>query len=128
MTSKKQFINDLLQAGLMAALAAAALPDLAFAAGGDLKSSIETVTDQTGGIPVLISSLCYIGGLGMMAAGALKLKAHAENPGQTPIAVGVSRLLVGGAIASLPAVTGWVTDSASLREGDIVKVTKGIGW
>jgi len=118
MTKGKQFVSDLLQTGLLTALAVVALPDISFAA-GDLKNTVNTITTQTGGFPMLISSICYIGGLAMMAGGALKLKAHAENPGQTPIAHGVSRLLVGGAIASLPAISGWVTGSAALN-GDMV--------
>lgn len=125
MTKGKQLMNDLLQTGLMAALVAIAMPDLVSA--GDFRTTTDTINTQTGGLPTLITSLCYIGGIGLMGSGALKLKAHAENPGQTPVAHGVSRLLVGGTIASLPAISGWITSSAAI-EGDMVEKGAFTSW
>ena len=86
--------------------------------GDDLGSTAAAfASQQLGGIPNLISSVCYIMGITMMVGGALKMRQHAENPSQTPMAHGISRLAVGGVIAGLPPFTSWVNKTAMIGGG-----------
>jgi hypothetical protein len=49
----------------------------------------------------------------MLISGALKLKAHAESPNEK-LAPGVARLLTGGAITSVPALTKIIQNTAQV--------------
>lgn len=112
----KQLKETILQGLLMAAAVAVALPmpNLAFAA-GDLQSSVGTVQTGLSNIPNIISTAFYIGGAAMVGAGALKLKAHSENPGQTKIGEGLGRVGAGAALIALPGFAGWLQSSLGVN-------------
>src|ERR1700689_1863373 len=100
--NKERLMNDILKSLLMAAVIAVASPDLALAqavAGGvDLGSAATNITTaDVGPLAPLISALFWVAGGVLMGAGALKLKEHAENPTQTPMRQGISRMGVGAA-------------------------------
>ena len=52
----------------------------------------------------LVYTAAYTGGVTALMMGAFKLKAHAENPGNTPMAQGLARIGVGSALIALPTV------------------------
>lgn len=103
---------------IMAALMA--LPDVAFAQStGSSGSSTTTLgfmtyffaSEELTYIPNLIAAVCYIVGIGMMVGGVMKLKDHAENPGQNKMAPGVARMFAGSALVTLPTFMGWVQNT-----------------
>ena len=63
------------------------------------------ITDSTSKLPNLISTVAYMGGIGMGVAGIFKLKQHVDNPGQTAMKDGLVRLGAGGGLLTLPYVT-----------------------
>lgn len=115
----KNLLNNLFQWGVMTAIVVFALPDLSFAegtAGTSFGSSIsEFRTSDLSTVPGLISGVAYAGGAVLGISGALKLKKHAENPAQNPMAPGIAHLLAGGGIAALPSLVG--TSSGTLHLG-----------
>ncbi len=68
----------------------------------DLSDNIVTASSR---IPSLISTVAYIGGIGLGVAGVFKLKAHVDSPGQTPLKDGLVRLGAGGGLLALPFLT-----------------------
>jgi hypothetical protein len=102
--NKGRLINDLLQGLLMAAVVAVALPmpELAFAQTSVGTSAGTITTTDLGPVTTLVAGLFYIGGGVLMGAGALKLKAHAEQPTQNPIGHGLGRLGAGAALMAIP--------------------------
>ena len=99
-----------------------AMPDYAFAqavAGGfDLGGAAAHITNvEIGPLAPLISALFWVAGGVLMGAGALKLKEHAENPTQTPIRHGVSRMAVGAALMTIPYFSQFVTNTLSNTAG-----------
>ena len=83
----------------IAAIAAiAAEPALA----GQVSDMIENTGNQMQAVPVYINYVSYIIGVALAVAGIAKLKAHADNPGQTSIKDGIGRLLAATAFISLP--------------------------
>ncbi len=97
-----------------AALTAALVlvPELALASG--LAGSVGTVGTGISNIPGIISGIAYILGAAMIVAGAFKLRAHVENPLQEPIQKGVIRIVIGAALAALPALIGWAQSSIAV--------------
>lgn len=53
-------------------------------------------------LPFLVSSFSYIAGLTIGVLGVLKLKAHVENPNQTPLKDAIARILAAGFLLALP--------------------------
>jgi hypothetical protein len=106
--------NDVLQGILTAAVLAAAvpMPDVVFAQ--NLTSSVNVVHQGIQNIPNIIAGLFYIGGAAMIGAGALKLKAHSENPTQTPLGHGLGRIGAGAALIALPAFGNWLNSSLGI--------------
>ncbi|MCE9507196.1 MAG: hypothetical protein K8R48_02620 [Alphaproteobacteria bacterium] len=88
----------------------------AFATGG-FKGVTQNIVTSSSLLPNLISTVAYIGGVGLGVAGVFKLKQHVDNPGQTPMKDGLVRLGAGGGLLALPMVTkamqGTVATSAS---------------
>ena len=80
-------------------------PDMAFAQ--DLQQSVTSLKQGIGEIPTIISGFAYMLGAGMMIAGAMKLRSHAENPTSEPLQKGLVRLGVGAVIAAMPAFATW---------------------
>lgn len=77
----------------------------------------DNIVDSAATLPNLISTVAYIGGIGMGVAGIFKLKQHVDNPGQAPMKDGLIRLGAGGGLLALPfmteAMAGSVADSSS---------------
>jgi hypothetical protein len=80
----------------------------AFAQANNLQTMSTFVSSQVYQVTDLITTGAYVAGAGLGMAGILKLKAHAENPGQHPISQGAGRLIAGGALVALP----WMVNNA----------------
>lgn len=76
----------------------------ALASGAGFQSITQGIASSANNVPKLLGIVAYIGGIGMGIAGALKLKAHVDNPSQAPLKDGLARLGVGGCLLALPAV------------------------
>lgn len=63
------------------------------------------IVDSSSGIPQMISTVAYIGGIGLGVAGIFKLKQHVDNPGQVALKDGLVRLGAGGGLLALPFLT-----------------------
>lgn len=92
----------------VAALTMALAPDTAHAA-NDFANSISKVTQQTSGIPKLISIILYIIGIALVGKGILTGKKFSENPSSVngglfavlgPVAVG-ALLIAAPSVASI---------------------------
>lgn len=77
----------------------------AFAGGTTFSNVSDNIVTSASKFPNLISTVSYIGGIGLGVAGVFKLKQHVDNPGQTPMKDGLVRLGVGGALLTLPFLT-----------------------
>lgn len=72
---------------------------------GDGANLIATnIIASTASLPNLISGLAYLLGVFLGIMGIVKLKAHVENPSQTPLGQAGVRLAAGGALFALPIV------------------------
>lgn len=101
--SKTQKLAAALTAGLLMGSGTAQ------AGGGGLGATnftqvTDAITSSSSNLPNLISTVAYVGGLGLGVAGIFKLKQHVDNPGQTPMKDGLIRLGAGGGLLALPAV------------------------
>lgn len=91
----------------------------AHAAGGmNFKAVTDSIVDSGSKLPDLISTVAYIGGVGLGVAGVFKLKQHVDNPGQTPMKDGLIRLGAGGGLLALPAVIDAMQNTVGNAGGD----------
>lgn len=88
-------------------------------AGGELSDSIDNVRDNILSVTVLVNIVAYTLGFVMAVAGIAKLKAHVDNPGQTPIKDGLGRLAVAAMFVSLPFVIKMMQDTTSMGSGAV---------
>jgi hypothetical protein len=115
--TKERFLNDIFKWGVLAAIVAIAVPDLFFAVPAmaqTLGTSVDTIQTGISKLPNIVSSIAFIGGGALGISGALKLKAHAENPAQEKMAPGIARLMAGGALVALPYLMQAVINSTNL--------------
>ena len=77
---------------------------LAFAGTTEINDIAQNMVTSTQDLPGLVAALSYLLGLLLGVLGVLKIKDHVENPTQTPLRVGVIRLLIGGTLFALPIV------------------------
>jgi len=77
----------------------------------------ENVSKSVSGLPKMISTVAYIGGIGMGVAGIYKLKQHVDNPSGTPMKDGLMRLGAGGALLSLPYMTQAMSGTVGSGDG-----------
>ena len=105
--------------GLLFALVALALPDLASAQQGvDFGAGQNSfATGELKEAPGFITAIAYVAGTIFAFAGILKLKAHSENPGQTPLSHGLGRLCGGGALLALPTITSLIQGTMAIGIG-----------
>jgi hypothetical protein len=99
-TNKMHRIAAVITAGMIvdqSASAHAASPSFT-----DLSANLITSSSN---FPALVSTVAYIGGIGLGVTGIFKLKQHVDNPGQTPMKDGLIRLAAGGGLLALPYVT-----------------------
>jgi hypothetical protein len=117
--------NSVFQGLMMAAVVAAALPMPELSLAADLANSVSTVGTGIKNIPNIVSGLFYIGGSALIGAGAMKLKAHAENPVQEPLGKGLGRIGAGAALIALPAFGSWLNNSLAI--GSTAATAQGLG-
>jgi hypothetical protein len=72
--------------------------------GGSLGNVICSAFMNASALPVFLTMLGYLIGLGMVVWGIMKIKAHVLNPAQVGLSEGVTRLLAGGMFFALPAI------------------------
>jgi hypothetical protein len=82
----------------------------------DLGSNI---ISSSGALPQMISTVAYVGGVGLGVAGVFKLKQHVDNPGQTPMKDGLVRLGAGGGLLALPFVTSAMVGSINNNDASV---------
>ena len=122
---KEKLLTDTMKGLLTATVVIMALPSMALAqgtvgAGVDLGSAASNLmTADVGPLAPLISALFWIAGGVLMGAGALKLKEHAENPTQTPMRQGISRMAVGAALLTIPFFSQFVVNTLSNTAGSV---------
>ena len=86
------------------------------AAATDLTVLSNNIAASGAGLPHMISTVAYVGGIGLGVAGIFKLKQHVDNPGQAPLKDGLIRLGAGGGLLALPFITNAM--QGSINEGD----------
>jgi len=94
-----------------------ATASMAAGATTNFSSVADNITGSAKNLPNLISTVAYIGGIGMGVAGIFKLKQHVDNPSQHAMKDGLVRLGAGGGLLTLPYVTdammGTISDGTS---------------
>jgi hypothetical protein len=109
-----KLMESIFKGGVMAALFAAAMPDIALAAvttATDLKGSVSQLGEGMTNMPIVLSGIAYLAAGATMIHGCGLLKKHADNPTSQPLMAGVSRLMAGGVVASLPFGLNWAINS-----------------
>lgn len=102
---------------ILALIMALALPESAMAYA--LKDSADAVIKSLHHVPTIVSGIAYLHGGVTVFAGANKLKAHAEDPAKTPMVQGLSRIMLGSMIASLPPFMNWIQSSLYVAGSDL---------
>lgn len=95
-------------------------------ASGQLSNSIDNVRDNLTTVPIIINYASYIIGVALGVAGVSKLKAHVDNPGQTPIKDGLGRLGASGLFISLPFLLDMIRNTQSVGTGAATYNTLGV--
>ena len=119
---REQPFSEVLKILLLAVILTLASPSMlwaqAVAGGVDLGgAALHMMNADIGPLAPLISALFWVAGGVLMGAGALKLKEHAENPTQTPMRHGISRLAVGAVLMTIPFFSQFVTNTLSNTAG-----------
>ncbi len=114
---KTEITTTALKLGLMAALIVVALPELSFAQDGISQVMKDVQSNQMQNIPKMISAVAYVIGAVLVLSGALSLKKHSENPASEPMGKGIGRLLAGGAVMALPAITRVMQETTEITGG-----------
>ena len=82
-------------------------------------------------LPDLVSTVAYIGGIGLGVAGIFKLKQHVDQPAQNPMKDGLVRLGAGGGLLALPFMTsammGTIDNGGGTPAASSVGVFSGLG-
>jgi hypothetical protein len=94
----------------------------AFAGGTTFSDVAGNIVTGSSRLPDLISTVAYIGGIGLGVAGVFKLKQHVDNPGQTPMKDGLVRLGAGGGLLALPYVTTAMQGTMDAGQGTTLNV------
>lgn len=103
--------------GLVAAAAVAIiLPEAAHAA-GELKDMLTNTASNVGGSVTLITYAAYIIGAMFILTGLLKLRAHVDNPSQTPLKDALGRLVVGALLGVTPFIVDMIRATTSTTSG-----------
>lgn len=107
---------------LASVITAAAIMSESFEAYAENFSDVtENVAKSASGLPKMISTVAYIGGIGMGVAGIYRLKQHVDKPDGEPMKNGLIRLAAGGALLSLPYMT-------QAMSGSVGENADGIGF
>lgn len=113
---KGRMAEWMIKGASLAALLAAALPDLALAAPAvgsatDLEQSVRHLGNGMENMPIVLSGIAYLAAGATMIHGCGLLKKHADNPAGQPLMAGVTRLAAGGIVAALPFGLNWAINS-----------------
>jgi hypothetical protein len=103
--------------GSVAVVAAVSLVAGPAFAAGQLSDSLVNTRDNLASLPVFINYASYIIGTALGVAGVSKLKAHVDNPGQTPIKDGLGRIGAAGLFISLPYLLDMIRSTQSVGGG-----------
>ena len=96
----------------------------AYAATGDSLSSVsQMASSNLYQVSDIISTASYVVGAGFGMAGVVALKAHSENPGQTPVSKGAGRIAAGAGLVALPWVINTTFNSIGITESATTGVT-----
>ena len=76
----------------------------AAAGAGAMGEALCNMIDNTAAFPTFLTAIAYMIGLTMGVWGILKLRDHVQNPQQTSLSEGVSRLVAGGFFFALPLI------------------------
>jgi len=121
---KSKLLNTVLSAAVM--IGAYAVLNIlgahdAFAQTG--KTLGDTVTNLQNSIKdgsQLVYTGAYIGGTTALLMGASKLKAHADNPGQTPMQQGLVRIAAGAGLIAIPGVADMTLNTLGVNKNATV--------
>lgn len=88
------------------------------AVGGQNFSKVtDNIVTSSSKFPNLITTMAYIGGIGLGVAGVMKLKAHVDNPGNAPMKDGLVRLAAGGGLLALPMIVESMSNTIGVGGG-----------
>lgn len=99
------------------AIAAVALIAVNPAMAAQLSDMIDNTGAQITTVPTYINYIAYIIGMALLVAGIAKLKAHADNPGQTSMKDGLGRVFAATAFLSIPFIIDMLRASTSTTAG-----------
>lgn len=92
------------------------------AAAGTVGDAASGLMDDVGNVGKLVVAGAFLGGLGLVGAGLLKLKQAAEsNGGQVKYSEGLWRIAVGAGLVAIPAFTGMLAQTFGL--GGVASIT-----
>ncbi|MFP4313786.1 MAG: hypothetical protein ACLFR0_05605 [Alphaproteobacteria bacterium] len=77
--------------------------NVAYVAGG-VNDVLGNIIGSLSTVPGIVTAMAYLLGVIACVVGILKIRDHVENQEQTPIREGVVRLLLGGALFSIPTI------------------------
>lgn len=98
---------------IFGALALLAFPALAASVPIDsLGGAADTLGKQVSAVGMLLSGFAYVAGAFFGARGAIQLRDHTENPGQTRLSKPLTSLSVSTALLALPSVFAMLSESA----------------
>ena len=117
---KKTYITHKLASIVTTAILASSSIEAYAQGAGNFSNLSDNIVTSASGIPKMISTVAYIGGVGLGVAGIFKLKQHVDNPGNTPMKDGLVRLGAGGGLLALPYMTDIMTGSISAGGGTAV--------
>lgn len=118
-TLKQKIKAKYYQSAAAITLGSMALSSESHAGGQGFSTISNNIVSSTSQLPGLVSTTSYMVGLLLAILGALKIKDHVENPGNTPLKDGVIRLVVGGAAVSIPAVLDAMEQTIGNGGGDV---------
>lgn len=107
-----EILNKTFAYALVAGLAIAAVPDMAWAQG--VANTLNNVrSNQLSPIVNIMNAVFYVAAFGFAFSGAKGLKDHTENP-STKLAPQIAKLGVGGTLAAVPSLLGRLNESVQL--------------
>ena len=111
-SNKTRRLAAALTAGIMTSSTTGAFAQQTFA---DVSKNVIT---SAAGLPQMIETVAYVGGIGLGVAGVFKLKNHVDNPAQHPMKDGLVRLGAGGGLLALPYLTQTMAGSINNGQGN----------
>lgn len=82
-----------------------------------LSDSVDNVRNNLSTVPIIINFAAYIIGFALAVAGVGKLKAHVDNPGNTPIKDGLGRVGAAALFISIPFLLDMVRATQNIGSG-----------